>query len=526
MVDLPANGEGLNWIARRDPTKLLLIPGLHISSIVAAAAGDQQALAYVRFTAQHFAAYACTRNLNPLDRACLAACKANDLVAGHEFLTTLRKKDPQLAKVFQTRRAFTSKLFDEAACAGEVSAMKWIRAICPRTYGSEGTKLMMHAALNGQLEVLKYLRSGPNPTDWDEETAADASRHMDCITWVLSTDCPYEDSILRNVARHLGLPALQWFRANQELPAELWNDGLLAEAAGKHDRPMLEWLRALSPPIPWSEKVTQAAAGKDLSLLQWLRAQDPPCPWNSRSCYAAACSGKLDILVWLRGQDPPCPWDLECIDVAARFSNPEVLQWLHDNGCPFGPHTATSAAARGDLPLLKRLHSAGCPLDSECTRYAARSGHLQVLKWLCDQGCQLTCDLYVKAASRRQNHILRYLHSMKVSPTGADTSFMSCCSRALPTLMFFSDVGIQLSAEGQRLVMQARRSCCTFHGLIRWCRRAISDPSRGSHRAFDFRTEDSSGQLLLTRMCLLPPELIIKIAVAAELQHDIFESSV
>ena len=91
--------------------------------------------------------------------------------------------------------------------------------------------------------------------------------------------------------------------------------------------------------------------------------------------------------------------------------------------------------------------------------------------------------------------------------------------------MFCSDLGIQLPAGLQRKVDRARNAHCTFHGLVRWCRRAISDPSQGAHRAFDYLAPDGSGQLLLTRLCLLPPELISKIAVAAELQHDICESS-
>ena len=69
---------------------------------------------------------------------------------------------------------------------------------------------------------------------------------------------------------------------------------------------------------------------------------------------------------------------------------------------------------------------------------------------------------------------------------------------------------------------QARKAYCTFHGLLRWCRRAVSDPSKGAHLAFDSPPGDISGQILLVRLSLLPSELIRKIAVAAELQHDIF----
>ena len=82
MLDLPADGEGLSWIVEQDATQLLLIPGLQPASIAAAAAGDQQALAYLLFTAQHHAAYPGVCALTPLDEACL---QASELIGDAEI---------------------------------------------------------------------------------------------------------------------------------------------------------------------------------------------------------------------------------------------------------------------------------------------------------------------------------------------------------------------------------------------------------------------------------------------------------
>ena len=371
MVDLPADCEGLRWIASRDPTRLLLLPGLQPSSIVAAAAGDQQALAYVCYKTQHPAGDASTSVLNPLETACVAASKVTGRAAYKIFLKTLYKKDPRLARVFESRQLNTRELLDEAATEGELSAMKWTRAICPRTFKSESRHMMMYAAGNGHLEVLKYLRSGPSPAAWDPETARIAARRLNCLKWLLSTDapggpCPCDQSILKSIASRHGLSALQWFRANGKLPAEFWNENLLVTAVQLGDQPMVEWL--IMQAIPWSKQVTHAAARKSLSMLQWLRVQDPPCPWDVDWCTAAAVgAGKLDILVWLRGQDPCCPWPAECADLAAQLPTPEVLQWLYNHKCPFGLTTASRAAQRGNLAMLQWLHSAGCPMTSKCS---------------------------------------------------------------------------------------------------------------------------------------------------------------
>ena len=87
--------------------------------------------------------------------------------------------------------------------------------------------------------------------------------------------------------------------------------------------------------------------------------------------------------------------------------------------------------------------------------------------------------------------------------------------------MFLADIGVQLEVTSKE-VMHVRRAHCAFHGLVRWCRRDLSDPSREAPLAFDSLAEDRAGQVLLTRLSLLPPELIRKIAIAAELQHDVF----
>ena len=530
MVDLPADAEGLSWIASREPTRLLLIPGLQASSVLAAAAGDQEALAYVCLRAQHPAEDAGSYVLNPLERACAAASKAKAEWAYKRFLKALFEKDPQLASIFKARQLNTRQLLHEAACKGELSAIKWIRAICRRTFKTDSRDLMMHAARNGHLEVLKYLCSGPNPAAWDPRMAGSAARHLDCIQWLLSTDAsagrwPCEWSILGSIACHHGLSALKWFWTNGELPAEVWNENLLLTAAHLGDQPMVEWLRGQA--VPWSSQITNMAARENLSMLQWLRAQDPPCPWDIDRCTeAAASAGKLDVLIWLRGLDPSGPWSERYTELAADPPNPEVLQWLHDQGCPFGATTASRAALNRDLAVLEWLHSAGCPMSSNCLICAACAGSVPVLQWLCDQGYQLTSNLYLEAAYRDHPQVLRFLHRMKVPLPRAPVNrrwFGRTCN--LPGLMFCSDLGMQLPAALQRKVDQARRAHCTFHGLVRWCSRAISDPSRGAHQAFDYLAPDGSGQLLLTRLCLLPPELIRKIAVAAQLQHGIFESS-
>ena len=92
MVELPHGAEVLSWIVNRKPLHLLLIPGLQSASIAAAAAGDQQALSYLCFVAQHSAAHCSMLNPSRLDSWCLQAAELReDSGRGFDAEDELRK---------------------------------------------------------------------------------------------------------------------------------------------------------------------------------------------------------------------------------------------------------------------------------------------------------------------------------------------------------------------------------------------------------------------------------------------------
>ncbi len=549
MVDLPVDAKGLSWIVSKDPTRLQLIPGLQPISIAAAAAGDQQALAYLRFAAQHHAAFPDGSARNDLDRVLVkVATAAQDddditvdldrvvvevLIAAHDgddcaVRTARIIEGAPFADLIQARQDHTMSLLTQAVREGELAAVMWMRAICMLTEGTHRRGLAAEAAKAGQLGILKYLRSQSRPEYWDEDTATAALPHLDCLKWMLTTDapggcCPYPDGILSDLARHHGLPAVQWLCDQHELlvcyesildtAVELadrpmvewlrardhppdWQASLCMAAARRGDISMLGWLRSQDPPCPWDESVTEAAARWFPETLQWLRAQEPPCPWGPSTCAAAAESGKLEVLMWLRDHHPPCPWNWTCARAACSQPDVKIPQWILQQQGRWEPGT-----------------------QSRCASKAAEEGHLAVLAWLSSIGIPLTGDLYVAAARAGHIHILRFLQTRKVAlPEHPPIKFHACSSN-LPLRMCMADIGI-LHESYLHDVRQARRACRMFHGLVRWCRRAVSDPSRKAHLAFDSLAKDRSGQMLLLQLSQLPPDLVTKIAVAAELQYD------
>ncbi len=566
MLGLPTDSDGLGWIVSRGPLRILLIPNIHPASITAAAAGDVQALAYIRFTAQHHAAFPDGCSFTPWDKACHEAHKTGSRAEYDNFRENLKKSDPQLGSVFDARSTSTRLMLLEAAVEGQLAAIKWIHAICLRT-DLQSQTLIQYAAAAGQLEVLKYMcvqpRTQLSHAQQNIAIPRQAAEHLNCIKWLLSNHLSldlydFDFDVLLHVVESHGLATLQWCRESCEIPDSMWTENLLIHAAARADQPMLEWLRSLDPPVPcspavcraaarhsnvsmlawlrsleppcpWDATVTAAAASSgNMEALQWLRACNPPCPWGPSTCEGAAAAGRLDILMWLRGQTPPCPWDESCTEGAASQPNLEVLKWLQANGCPFGEHVTPMASSCRNLPMLEWLRSEGYSLHPSCLLHAMQQGGgMPMLEWLCEHGCIPTGDLYhsIYLVPRvHQSQMLKLLHRRGVLLPGelSDLLKWPLYDLAQPSLMFLADNGVQLPERQRKQVAQARQAHCTFHGLVRWCRQAVSDPSRGAHRAFDSMARDSSGQVLLSRLCMLPPELLDKIALAAELQHDIF----
>ena len=565
MLELPKQGEGLDWIVAHWTSQLLLIPGLQPASIIAAAAGDAEALAYLRFTAQHQAAVG-SCSITPLDAICSAAKEIDDQEELRESCSRYEEHE-KLYQVYQARHNFTMNLMAGAAEAGCLAALQWLRALCHQMWDIDEA-VMEAAASHGHLEVLKHLRSGPSPVSWPDSILSKAVGHADCLEWLLAQEppCPYDEELLNEAAAAGNLPALQHLRLHHQkfMPLTAWDDSVTCSAAEEGHLAVLQWLRRLVPPVPWDAHVCRVAAERgNMAMLLWVHGQDPPAPWDSHCISAAAregnlsmlqwlhgkgcpCdasvmrqaarAGRLDMLQWLRQQHPPCPWDESCMQAAASHPREAMpmLEWLHTQ-VPPAPWAigCTLAAAGNSLAVLEWLLSQDppCPLHPACPQPAARRGDLPMLELLSRYGCMPTGTEYYTAAKHGQRHVLRWLHQKRVpAPVAAHLAtqfggWLSWGPMSMPVLLFLGDIGASLHPEQHSRLLKARKACCTFHGLVRWCRQAVSDPSKGINRAFDALSTNAAGQSLLVRLSLLPPEIVSKIALAAGLQHNLFEAS-
>ncbi|KAK9866851.1 hypothetical protein WJX84_008724 [Apatococcus fuscideae] len=269
----------------------------------------------------------------------------------------------------------------------------------------------------------------------------------------------------------------------------------------------------------------------------WLeKTEGFSCVCDQTTCFKVRHRGVEGTAGTLWPSGSCCPWLPSGLCALPKMldlpQGAEGLAWISRKGpaqlllIPGVQPASIAAAALGDqqalvcLRVTAQQHAAGVQPFDDFTAFqlaASRADpqtavHTQQLKVAYEERLESTEHLLV----------LRWLHGQKIPAP----SRLPVAWRGIPTpiLMFLGDIGVQLPDWHREKLQTARRSFCAFLGLLRWCRSAVSDPSRGAHRAFDYLCQESSGQELLVLLSRLPPELVSKIAVAANLQHDIFQS--
>ncbi len=564
-VQLPDDGEGLAWIACQDPAELMLYPGLQAASVMAAASGYQPALAYLRFMAQHMHTAGSVVSSGLEENFCQAAAIASDDLDVEDFRQQFQDWDdgsstPDLQlrdqfvrqhEALEARKAATKNMLEQAAREGRLAALQWLRAPCQTRQLESG--LAKAAAEAGQLHILQYLEVEGREGSWGTDVMCASLPHPDCFRYLISNFCggrlpsqvypalisAGDKDMLRWLMTSCPASILSKDKRAMEAAVEsgdvemliLLKSPMLRHdltyhamkiAAGKGELGMVQWMRSHQDPWPWDQQVLAAAVKSgSMPLLRFMCSAG--CPWGLEICAAAVEHRQTAMLQWLRSQTPPCPWDSKCSEQAARNGDLDVMKWLREQEppAPWNALCTEAAAANGHLEILQYMRSQPdpCPLRSMAFSSALRgTGDLQVLNWLHQEGFSLDRDLYFEALRGQQRHTLQWLQHDCPLPYELDHP----ANKAVPdpVIMFLGDIGISLSGRAAQLLKAARRKHCTFHGLMRWCLRAVGDPSRAAAAAFDYMAPNSQKQTFLVRLAMLPPELISKIAVMAGLQHD------
>lgn len=95
------------------------------------------------------------------------------------------------------------------------------------------------------------LWSGLRLAPWEAELANHAALYVDNLLWLMLQRLPslaQEDLV--SLAEIGNLDVLKRLRTDPSVPLEWWTRDLCLAAASTGDLAMLQWLRALEPPVP------------------------------------------------------------------------------------------------------------------------------------------------------------------------------------------------------------------------------------------------------------------------------------
>lgn len=270
-------------------------------------------------------------------------------------------KDIDMRTKVKGRTVFAFVLGPYAVSRSYLNLLQWAMdndQLCHDKYSCIHCKICQDfcaiSALNGRLDVLKWLRDNNYP--WDEKTfyCAAVSGKIELLEWLRYGKNP---------------------------------DGSYDVAPRSDD--VEEQIQC-----PWNEKACFYAALKGhFNVLRWLRSEENhpyyedeennifggPCPWNSRVCAAAARKGSLEILQWLRSEENhpyyedegnnvfggPCPWFPEVYVEAAKNGHLHIMKWAKDNDCK--PLSDNVCSVEGFQLICK---------------FAKNKGHFHIIEWL------------------------------------------------------------------------------------------------------------------------------------------------
>jgi hypothetical protein len=267
-----------------------------------------------------------------------------------------------------------------------VSTIEHAKICFDEKKGPYHPRLCEKAAREGNLTVLKYLRSIQCP--WSNWTCAYAAYygHLDVIQWCHKNGCEWDEYTCANAAKNGHLDVIQWCRQNG-CP---WDIRTCAYAAKNGHLDVIKWCRQNG--CPWDrDTCLEAAKNGHLHVLQWCRENG--CPWDKWTSYYAAENGHLDVIKWCRQNG--CPWDSSTCSNAAKNGHLDVVKWCHENGCRWDSDTCKNAAQNGHIDILKWCRRNGCSWDARTCEALESKGYFDVLKWSFENGCKcIVCSKY------------------------------------------------------------------------------------------------------------------------------------
>ncbi|PJF17150.1 hypothetical protein PSACC_03043 [Paramicrosporidium saccamoebae] len=281
--------------------------------------------------------------------------------------------------------------------------------------------VLLHAALTGSLESLKWARSRRASFATADiligtavEAGHEAVAHWLFVTFsVVPTIYSIEVAALRG---HLGV--LTWVFETfqiQFLPESVLDSGI--EGSQWH---IAAWLIETAKVKP--SRVSQICILSKQGNLKQLQSEYQSENQREEFLYqkaanCAASSGQLSILEWLQRVAGTLPNNVHSI---CKNGHLNVLVWLYDkNNSPLADLTSL-AASHGHIDIIAWLHSTFNVLpDTYALALAAEGRHLTAIEWALSRDLTLSSSPVIADAAARHGHanLLEWTHDHSHGPS-------------------------------------------------------------------------------------------------------------
>ena len=156
---------------------------------------------------------------------------------------------------------------------------------------------------------------------------------LELLQWLQQQDCPWDYHSCEQAAEKGHVHVLQWLYDHKYIwTNHVWARAIKRIAVTRADFKVLQWVvtNLVDPTDSTDYPMCHIAAREgNLHALQWLRAQTPPFPWSMETCENAAYDGHTEVLQWLRSQNPPCPWNVRrTLNMAIQERHWDTVQWI------------------------------------------------------------------------------------------------------------------------------------------------------------------------------------------------------
>jgi len=230
-----------------------------------------------------------------------------------------------------------------AVRGGHIHVLEWLKSRDGSGRHHARPIICAVAAATGSIETLKWLQAQDPFYSWDESAceAAVKGGHFDVLKWLRSQrpPCPWSPSTFIAAIRRGNIEVVEWMETQR---------------------------------IGWAVNPIHYAAGAgQLEILKWFHKRG--LMLDSFACATASRKGHWDIVQWLRSLDPPCPWSGDEITFAWEQKRVDMVKWARSQGCELDDDYLTETVQIAYLELREWIEAnkdhISCPIPEDWVRF-------------------------------------------------------------------------------------------------------------------------------------------------------------